>query len=156
MIKTLVFAAVLVTAAPAAAQQIPGPYGAPVTLEQARRIVTAAEAEARRQNFMMSFAVVEPSGALVLFEKMDGTQYGSTQVAQDKARSAALFRRPTKAFSDAVAGGRTAILSLDGAVAIEGGVPIVSGGRVIGALGVSGGSSEQDGQVAARGVTAVQ
>ena len=148
--------AAVLSATPAASQQVPGPYGAPVTLEQARGVVAAARAEAARQNFTMSFAVVEPSGELVLFEKMDGTQYASTGVALDKARSAAGFRRPTKAFSDAIAAGRTAILSLNGAVAIEGGVPIVSGGRVIGALGVSGGTSEQDGQVAAVGVATVR
>jgi len=146
---TIAAAAAVTLAAPAAAQQVPGPYGQPVSLEQARGIIAAGRAEARRQNFMMAFAVVDPSGDLVAFEKMDGTQTGSVEVAQDKARSSAAFRRPTKAFSDAVASGRVGILTLLGAVAIEGGVPIVSGGRVIGALGVSGGTSEQDGQVAA-------
>ena len=145
----IIAAAVLLTATTASAQQVPGPYGPAVTLEQARGIVAAGRAEAQRQKFMMAFAVVDPSGDLVAFEKIDGTQTGSIEVAQDKARSAAAFRRPTKAFSDAVASGRVAILTLKGAVAIEGGVPIVSGGRVIGALGVSGGTSEQDGQVAA-------
>ena len=151
MIRRLTIAAAVAAAlaSPAAAQQTPGPYGAPVTLEQARSIVAAGRAEAQRQNFMMAFAVVDPSGDLVAFEKMDGTQTGSVEVAQDKARSAAAFRRPTKAFADAVASGRVAILTLRGPVALEGGAPIVSGGRVIGALGVSGGTSEQDGQVAA-------
>ena len=97
----------------------------------------------------MAFAVVDPSGQLVLFEKMDGTQYGSIVVAQEKARSAALFKRPTKAFSDAVTAGRVAVISLPGALPIEGGVPIVVQGRIIGALGVSGGTSEQDGEIAA-------
>jgi uncharacterized protein GlcG (DUF336 family) len=97
----------------------------------------------------MAFAVVDPSGQLVLFEKMDGTQYGSVIVAQEKARSAALFKRSTKAFSDAVAAGRVAVISLPGALPIEGGVPIIVKGRIIGALGVSGGTSEQDGEIAA-------
>ena len=146
---TMAAAMVAVMAAPAAAQQVPGPYGPAVTLEQARGIVAAGRLEARRRNFMMAFAVVDPSGDLVAFEKMDGTQTASIDVATDKARSAAAFRRPTKAFADSVAAGRVAVLSLKGVVAIEGGVPIVSGGRVIGALGVSGGTSEQDGEVAA-------
>jgi uncharacterized protein GlcG (DUF336 family) len=150
VIRPILAAAVLLTvSAPAAAQQIPGPYGPSVTLEQARGIVAAGRAEARRQDFLMAFAVVDPSGDLVMFEKMDGTQTASVDVAADKARSAAAFRRPTKAFADSVASGRVAVLSLRGVVAIEGGAPIVSGGRVIGALGVSGGTSEQDGQVAA-------
>ncbi len=103
----------------------------------------------------MAFAVVEPSGELVLFEKMDGTQYGSVAVAQEKARSAALFKRSTKAFSDAVAAGRVAVISLPGALPIEGGVPIVVQGRIVGAIGVSGGTSEQDGEIAAAGLAAL-
>ena len=156
MTRLLLPLLLVVLAAPAAAQQIPGPYGPPVTLAQAERVMDAARAEAARRSFTMSFAVVDPAGELVSFERMDGTQNGSTEVAHAKARSAARFRRPTKAFSDAVAGGRTAILTLPGAIAIEGGVPIVAGGRVIGALGVSGGSSEEDGQVAAVGLAVLR
>ena len=152
----LALASALLFGTAAAAQQIPGPYGPPVTLAQAERIIDAARGEAGRRNFTMSFAVVDPAGELVSFEKMDGTQNGSTEVAQAKARSAARFRRPTKAFSDALAAGRTAIVTLPGAIAIEGGTPIIAGGRVIGALGVSGGSSEEDGQVAAAGLAAVR
>jgi uncharacterized protein GlcG (DUF336 family) len=127
-----------------------------VGLDQARAAVAAAEAEAKRQGFTMAFAVVDPSGDLVAFARMDGVQTGSITVAQDKARSAALYRRPSKAFAEAVAAGKLGVLGLHGAVAVEGGVPLVSGGKVIGALGVSGGSSEQDGQVAAVGVAAVR
>lgn len=134
---------------PASAQQLPTPYGQSVSLDQARRIAAAAEQAARQRQFTMAFAVVDPAGELVLFHKMDGTQYGSILVAQEKARTAARFKRPTKAFSDAVAGGRAAVLSLPGVVAIEGGTPIVVGGRIVGALGVSGGTSEQDGEIAA-------
>ena len=143
-------------AAPAAAQQIPGPYGPDVTLQQAETVIAAARAEAARRNFTMAFAVVDPNGELVSFEKMDGTQNASIDVAIAKARSAARFRRPTKAFSDAVTGGRNAILALEGAVPIEGGVPIVRVTRVVGAIGVSGGSSEEDGQVAAVGLAALR
>jgi uncharacterized protein GlcG (DUF336 family) len=134
---------------PAQAQQMPTPYGAPVSLEQARTIVAGARRAADQRRFSMAFAVVEPGGQLVLFEKMDGTQYGSEVVAQEKARTAARFKRPSKAFSDAVAAGRVAVLSLPGIVAIEGGIPIVVQGRIVGALGVSGGTSEQDGEIAA-------
>src|SRR5205085_951494 len=146
-VPAALLAAAVASAAPA--QQAPTPYGPPVALEQARQIVARARKAAGERHFNMAFAVVEPSGALVLFEKMDGTQYGSVVVAQEKARTAAMFKRPSKAFSDGVAAGRTAILSLPGVVAIEGGVPIVLEGRIVGALGVSGGTSEQDGEVAA-------
>lgn len=139
----------VVLAAPAAAQQSPAPYGAPVTLDQAKTIVAAAEQAARSRNFTMAFAIVEPSGELVLFHKMDGTQYGSEHVAREKARTAARFKRSTKAFADSIAGGRQAVLSLPGVVAIEGGSPILINGRIVGAIGVSGGTSEQDGEVAA-------
>lgn len=149
MIRAALTAALLLTAAPAAAQQTAGRYGPAVTLTQAERIIDAARTEAMRRDFAMVFAVVDPAGELVSLEKMDEAQNGSVDVAPAKARSAARFRRPTKAFSDAVTAGRVAILALEGAVPIEGGVPILSGGRVIGALGVSGGSSVEDGEVAA-------
>lgn len=145
----LALAGAIVLAAPLGAQQSPAPYGAPLTLEQAKTIVAAAERSAHARNFTMAFAVVEPSGELVLFQKMDGTQYGSDLVAREKARTAARFKRSTKAFSDSVAAGRNAVLSLPGVVAIEGGAPILINGKIVGAIGVSGGTSEQDGEVAA-------
>ncbi|MBW3617206.1 MAG: heme-binding protein [Proteobacteria bacterium] len=156
MIRPLPLALALLVAAPAAAQQIPGPYGPTVTLAQAERAIDAARAEAARRGFTMSFAVVDPAGELISFEKMDGTQNGSTEVALAKARSSARFRRPTKAWSDQVAAGRTAVLSLPGMIAIEGGLPMLANGRVMGALGVSGGTSEEDGQVAAVGLAALR
>lgn len=125
-----------------------------MTLAHARRIAEAAEAAARARGFNMAFAIVDPSGGLVLFHKMDGTQNGSIEVAVQKARTSALFRRPTRAFADSVAGGRNAVLSLPNVVAIEGGVPIMVGGRVAGAIGVSGGTSEQDGEIAAAALAA--
>lgn len=146
----------IVLATSAGAQQLPVPYGTPVTLEQAKTIVAAAERSARARNLTMAFAVVEPSGELVLFQKMDGTQYGSDVVAREKARTAARFKRSTKAFSDSVAAGRNAVLSLPGVVAIEGGTPIVVKGRIIGAIGVSGGTSEQDGEVAATALLEIE
>ena len=159
--RALLYFCALSLAAPAAAQTRPAPpaaqappqgqptYGEPVTLAVARRIAEAAEAAARERGFLLAFAIVDPAGGLVLFHKMDGTQNGSIEVAIAKARTSALFRRPTRAFSDSVAAGRTAVLSLPGVVAIEGGVPIMIEGRVAGAIGVSGASSEQDGEIAA-------
>jgi uncharacterized protein GlcG (DUF336 family) len=141
-------------AAPAAAQAQPA-YGEAISLPAARRIAEAAEAAARERGFSMAFAIVDPSGGLVLFHKMDGTQNGSVEVAIAKARTSALFRRPTRAFSDSVAAGRTAVLSLPGVVAVEGGVPIMVDGRVTGAIGVSGASSEQDGEIAAAALAAI-
>ena len=143
------------TPAPTAAPPPLRAYGDPVTLAQARRIVEEAEAAAKGRNWTMAFAIVDPSGALVLFAKMDGTQNGSVDVAIAKARTSALFRRPTRAFSDSVTAGRTQVLSLPNVVAIEGGVPIVVRGRVIGAIGVSGATSEQDGEVAAAALARV-
>ena len=142
---------------PAAPAQQPAPaYGDPIGLAQAKRLVAAAERAARGRSFHMAFAVVEPNGSLVLFERMDGTQYGSVVVAQEKARTAAAFRRPTRAFEDAVGGGRTAVVTLPGVVAVEGGVPIVERGRIVGAIGVSGGTSREDGEIAAAALAALK
>lgn len=133
------------------------PYGPSVSNEQAHQAMKAALAEARKQGFTMAVAVVDPAGALVMFEKMDQTQSGSVTVAQDKAATAAQFKRPSKAFQDAVASGGVGlrVLSLKGVVAIEGGLPLVVDGRIVGAIGVSGGSAEQDGQVAKAGAEAL-
>lgn len=152
----LAAASAIAFAAPAAAQQVPVPYGTPISLGQAQAIIAAAERSALAHNFTMAFAVVEPSGELILFQKMDGTQYGSELVAREKARTAARFKRSTKVFSDSIAGGRNAVLSLPGVIAVEGGVPIVMNGRIVGALGVSGGTSEQDGEVAAAALLGVK
>jgi uncharacterized protein GlcG (DUF336 family) len=132
-------------------------YGANVTLEQARKAVTAALGEARRINVPMAVTVVDNAGQLVAFERMDNTQTGSIGVAQDKAVSAAMYRRPTKAFQDALAGGGAGlrILSLRGANAVEGGLPITIDGKIVGAIGVSGGSAEQDGVCAKAGADAL-
>jgi glc operon protein GlcG len=134
------------------------PYGMPLTVDVAKKVAAAAIAEARKNNLMMAIAVVDPSGFLVYFEKMDNTQNGSVNVAIDKARSAALFRRPTKAFQDIVAAGGEGlrILQLQGAIPVDGGLPIVVGGKIVGAVGASGGTSTQDGQIAKAGVDAVK
>ena len=126
-----------------------------LTLEGAKHIAAAAQAEARNQGWAMVIAVVDDGGHLIYLERMDGAQVGSVQVATEKAATAARFRRPTKALEDVVSGGRTAFMKLPGALPIEGGLPIVAGGAVIGAIGVSGGASQQDSQVASAGLAAL-
>ena len=105
----------------------------------------------------MAISVVDTSGQMVAFERMDNTQFGSIAVAQDKATSAALYRRPTKVFQDALAAGGAGlrILTLRGANAVEGGIPLIIDGKIMGAIGVSGGSAEQDGVVAKAGQDAM-
>jgi uncharacterized protein GlcG (DUF336 family) len=126
-----------------------------LTLEIAKEMSAAAEAEAVRNNWNVVIAIVDDGGRLMHLVRRDGTQYGSIEVAQDKARTAIAFRRPTKAFEDAIAGGRNAILGLGGATPVEGGLPIVVDGEMVGAIGVSGATSSQDAQVAKAGVDAL-
>ena len=137
----------------AAAQGQPNMYGPTITADQAKSVAAAAVAEARKNQWTMAVAIVDPAGDLVYFEKMDHTQVGSVDVAIAKARASARFKRPTKAFQDALAAGGEGwrILSLDGAVAVEGGLPLIVGGKIIGAIGASGGASQQDGVTAAAG-----
>src|SRR5436309_10522353 len=137
---------------------LPNPYGLAVTLDNAKKAAAPAIAEARRNNWMMAVAIVDPAGDLVYFEKMDGTQNGSVVVAIAKARSAALFKRPTKAFQDTVAAGGDGlrILRLENAVPVEGGIPLLMDGKVVGAIGLSGGTSQQDGQCAKAGTDALK
>jgi uncharacterized protein GlcG (DUF336 family) len=104
----------------------------------------------------MVIAIADDGGNLIYLEKMDGTQLGSVQVAQDKARSAVNFKRPTKALEDAVTGGRNVVMTLPGALPVEGGIPIMAGAELIGAIGVSGGTSPQDAQVAMAGLKLVE
>ena len=147
---------VVIGTAPASAQT-PGSYGPPVTLAQAKQAAVPALAEAQKNSWAMAVAIVDTAGNLVYFEKMDGTQNGSVAVALDKARSAALFKRATKAFQDTLAAGGEGlrILALQGAVPVEGGVPLVVQGQIVGAIGVSGGTSQQDGQCAQAGADAL-
>lgn len=133
-------------------------YGPDVTLEQAKRVLAAAEAEAQRQNWAVAIAVVDTAGNLVAYVKRDDTQTASVTVSQGKARTAAMYKRSTKAFQDTIAAGGAGLraLTLEGVVAAEGGVPLMVDGRIIGAIGVSGVTSEQDGEVAAAGAAALQ
>jgi uncharacterized protein GlcG (DUF336 family) len=140
------------------AQMLPNPYGPPISLESAKKAAAAAQAEAIKNNWKMAVAVVDPNGTLVYYEKADNAQLGSADVAVAKARSATKFKRPTKAFQDALAAGGAGlrILGLEGAVPIEGGVPIIADGKVIGAIGVSGANSDQDGQCATAGAGVIK
>ena len=132
------------------------PYGLSISTESAKNADAASIAEARKNNWKMAIAIVDTGGYLVYFEKMQDTQTGSVELAIEKARTAALFRRPTKVFQDGVAAGGEGLrlLRLTGAIPIDGGVPIIVDGKIIGAVGISGGSGEQDGQVARAGATA--
>ncbi len=129
----------------------PIPHGMPISLAQARHIAAAAEAEAKRQGWCMAVAIAEPSGALVYFLKMDNTQYASVKLAIAKAETAAKYRRPTKMFTDMLAAGHQFFLTFEGICAAPGGLPLVADGKLIGAIGVSGGSGTQDDVVAEAG-----
>jgi uncharacterized protein GlcG (DUF336 family) len=144
-------------AAAAAFAQVPQ-YGANITLEQARRVSAAAEAEARKNAWPVCIAVVDTAGHLVHYQRIDNTQTASVMICQDKAVSAATFRRPTKAFGDRVAagGGGVGVMNLRGASVSEGGLPLYMDGKVIGAIGVSGVTAEQDGQVAKAGADSLR
>jgi glc operon protein GlcG len=127
------------SSAPPAPPAPPADYGSPITNEQAKTVAAAALAEAKKNNWRMAVAIVGPAGELVYFEKMDGTQLASVDIAQGKARTAVLFRRPSKVFADQYAAGNRAFATFpEKPVASEGGVPIIVNGKVIGAIGASG------------------
>jgi glc operon protein GlcG len=127
-----------------------------LTLDAAKQIAAAAHEEARKNHWTMAICIVDDGAHLVYLERMDGTQIASVIVAQDKAATAVRFKRPTKALEEAVAGGRLVVMKLAGATPIEGGLPIVAEGEVIGGIGVSGATSPQDGQVAAAGLAVLK
>jgi uncharacterized protein GlcG (DUF336 family) len=134
------------------------PYGLPISIADAKTVAAAAVAEARAHNWAMAIAIVDPAGFLVYFEKMQDTQNASVELSLEKARTSALFRRPTKVFQDALAAGgdNLRVLGLTGVIPNAGGIPLVVGGKLIGAIGVSGGSVDQDAQVAQSGVAALK
>jgi len=138
--------------------QMPIPYGPSVSIENAKKAAATALDEARKGNWKMAVAVVDTGGVLVYYEKMDNTQIGSADLAIEKARTAVRFKRPTKVFQDAVAGGGAGlrILGLPGAIPIEGGVPLVMDGQIVGAIGLSGDSSDHDGICAQAGASTLK
>lgn len=150
---------VLVTGSAAAQQPAaPPPYGPSITLEQAKKALAGAEAEARKNNWNVVIAIVDGGGNVVAIHRLDNTQFGSVEVARQKAWSAVAYRRPTKAFQDAVAGGGAGlrILRLEGAIPLDGGMPIMIDGKIAGGIGVSGVTGEQDAQIAKAGVEALK
>src|SRR5262245_56855526 len=132
---------------------LPNPYGLPITIEDAKKAAAPALDEARRNNWTMVVAIVDPGGHLVYLERMDGAPIGSVAVSISKARSAAIFKRATKVFQDTLASGGEGlrVLKLEKAIPVEGGVPLVVDGTIVGAIGLSGGTSAQDGQCAQAG-----
>lgn len=146
-----VLALAVLAPAVASAQPLANHYGAPIGIDAAKRVAAAAIAEGKKNGWTVAAAIVDPGGTLIYFERIDGTQNGSSNVAQEKARTSAAFKRPSKMLEDAVKAGNTQFLKLPGALPIEGGVPLVVDGKVVGAIGVSGATSAQDGQCAKAG-----
>jgi len=122
-----------------------------LTLEGAKKVAAVAEAKAKAEGARVVIAVVDEGGSLLLLERLDDTQVASVNVGIDKARTAAIYRRPSKVFEDQVKNGRVSALALHGAVALQGGVPIIVDGKVIGAIGVSGETPGQDEDIAIAG-----
>jgi glc operon protein GlcG len=156
-IQKLMLVATIASTSFAALAQIPQ-YGTSINLETAKKAIAAAQAEARKNNWPMAIAVVDNAGMLVAYERMDNTQTGSVQVSIDKAVSSAMFRRSTKVFQDAVAGGGVGlrVLGLHGANPVEGGLVLMMDGKVVGGIGASGATADQDGIVAKAGSDAVK
>lgn len=159
-IKTMAAAAAIVlgTTLTAFAQQPPAPYGAPMSLDAAKKAMAASEAEAKKNNWPVVIAILDTTGSLVMLQKLDNTQTGSVEIAIGKARTALDFKRPSKAMQDVVAGGGAGLrlLGARNVLPLEGGVPVIVDGKIVGSVGVSGVTSEQDAQVAMAGAAAAK
>jgi uncharacterized protein GlcG (DUF336 family) len=138
------------------AQQMPNPYGPNINLATAKKVAVAAAEEAAKLKINVVIAIVDTGSHIVYLERFDVVQWGSIKVALHKAKCSVMYKRPTKALEDVILKGNMAYLTLDGISAIEGGVPIIQDGKIIGAIGVSGGSSAQDGEVAKAGTAMVK
>ncbi len=158
MIKFFSLLLLAMATASASFAQMPNPYGPSVTLEVAKKVAAPALEEAVKNHWNIAVAVVDPSGNLVYYEKMDNTQLGSANIALDKARTAARFKRPTKEFQDPLAAGGAGIriLGLEGVTPVEGGFPLILDGKIVGAIGASGASSAQDAQCAKAGADSLK
>ena len=134
------------------------PYGMPITLDWAKRAMAAAEAEAKKNNWPVAIVIVDSGGNMVMMQKLDNTQHGSVDIARGKAATAVNLRRPTKALEDAIAAGgnNLRLLAVNGVYPLEGGIPLVMDGRIVGGIGVSGVQSGQDAQCAAAGQNALK
>ena len=153
----VVSAALLLCVAATASAQAPPPYGAPITLEQAKKIMAGAEAEAKKNNWPMVIAILDSGGHLVMLQRLDNAQWGSVDIAKEKARSSVALRRPTKALQDLIAqgGANLRLLTIPYSV-LEGGIPIIVDGKLIGGVGVSGATSQQDAQIGQAGIDALK
>jgi uncharacterized protein GlcG (DUF336 family) len=154
----LVIAAASVGAQQPAAPPPPPAYGPPITLEAAKKVVAGAEAEAKKNNWQVVIAVLDSGGNIVLVQRLDGTQIGSIEIAREKAYSAVAFRRPTKVWEDLLGqgGANLRLLRLTGASPLDGGLPIVMDGKLVGGIGVSGMTGQQDAQIARAGIAALK
>lgn len=155
---SLVLGVVILLAAATASAQARAPYGPPITLEQAKKVLAGAEAEARKNNWNVVITILDSGGHVVLVQRMDNTNLGGVEMARQKAYSAVAYRQPTKVFDDLVAAGGANVrfLRLEGASPLEGGFPIIADGKTIGAIGVAGVTSQQDGQIAKAGIDALK
>ena len=159
LLSLAVGTALLFTAA-AASAQTPAPppnYGAPISLEQAKKVMAGAEAEAKKNSWPVVIAILDSGGQLVMLQRLDNAQWGSVDIAKEKARSAVALRRPTKALQDLIAQGGANLRLLNiGYSVLEGGIPIVVDGKIVGSVGVSGVTSQQDAQIAQAGIDAMK
>jgi glc operon protein GlcG len=154
---SLIVGTVMVFAAASASAQAPPPYGAPITLEQAKKAMAGAEAEAKKNSWPVVIVILDSGGQLVMLQRLDNAQWGSVDIAKEKARSAVALRRPTKVFQDLIAQGGANLRLLNiGYSVLEGGIPIVADGKIIGGIGVSGVTSQQDAQIAQAGIDALK
>jgi glc operon protein GlcG len=153
----IAFAVFFLGAEPVSAQQTPPPYGAPITLDVAKKIMTAAEAEAVKNNWQVVITIIDSGGHMVSMQRFDNTQLASISASEGKAQTSLAFKLPSKALEDAIAAGGagTRLLALKNIAPFEGGLPIIVDGKIIGAIGVSGGLSSQDAQVARAGLSAI-
>jgi len=168
----LLLAAALLTASQVSAQQPPAagqnpmdvvpekmpfntPYGSPISLEKAQAAIQAAVAEANKRGWQLNVAVVDSGGNLVSFARMDGAQLASIAISEHKARAAAKYRRPTKAFEEGVMRGVNILLTLDDVIASRGGIPLVEDGKIIGAIGCSGATGSQDEVICTAGAATI-
>jgi len=154
----LAIAAVTALSGPSRAQTVPPPYGPPIGLETARKIMTAAEAEASKNNWAVVICIMDSGGHIVMLHRYDNTQLSSIEIAEGKARTALMFKRPTKVLDDAISTGGVGLrfLALKDIVPLEGGIPIVIDNKIVGAIGVSGVLSAQDAQIARAGIDALK
>ena len=155
---SLAIGTALVLTAATAGAQAPPPYGPGITLDQAKKVMAGAEAEAKKNSWPVVITILDSGGNLVMTQRLDGAQFGSVEVAREKAYSAVAFRRPTKAFEDGLAqgGANLRLLNLRGASMLDGGWPIVIDGKIVGGIGVSGVTGAQDAQIGKAGVDALK